>query len=204
MTFNNFHAFINGYPRDGFVGSIPLPRYVFLPNETQLLWANYFRTVIPNLSRAYSEVQRSDPIEFVGLPSLSTPLALPFYKNIFGKIMICILVHDSSLRYHEANGTLAATKIIIASHLFERTTGRRPQTLDELVPDFLPSVPLDPFDGQPFRYNPDKGVIYSVGTSLKDLGGLPFFPDTEPSESQLERIKDNPWKGDNAVFHIWE
>ncbi len=46
-----------------------------------------------------------------------------------------------------------------------------PSTLAALVPEYLPAVPVDPFDGQPLRYDPARGLIYSVGTDLKDNGG---------------------------------
>jgi hypothetical protein len=50
---------------------------------------------------------------------------------------------------------------------------RLPAKLADLVPTFLPSVPQDPFDGQPLRFKPlEKGyVIYSVGPDLTDDGG---------------------------------
>ena len=52
-------------------------------------------------------------------------------------------------------------------------TGRLPDTLDELVPAYIPSVLLDPFDGQPLRFQHlDKGyVVYSVGQDLTDNQG---------------------------------
>ena len=46
-----------------------------------------------------------------------------------------------------------------------------PESLSELVPEFLSQVPKDDFDGKPFRYLPDKKLIYSVGPDLKDDGG---------------------------------
>jgi hypothetical protein len=49
--------------------------------------------------------------------------------------------------------------------------GVLPDSLSELVPEFFPQVPLDDFDGRPFRYLPEKKIIYSVGPCLKDLGG---------------------------------
>jgi hypothetical protein len=62
---------------------------------------------------------------------------------------------------------LAIERYQIANH------DRVPSVLTDLVPAFLPSVPRDPFDGQPLRFKPlDKGyVIYSVGPDLKDDGG---------------------------------
>ncbi len=48
-----------------------------------------------------------------------------------------------------------------------------PENLNELVPQFLPTVLADPFDGQPLRYHRlAKGyVIYSVGQDGHDDGG---------------------------------
>ena len=46
-----------------------------------------------------------------------------------------------------------------------------PATLDALVPQYLDSVPFDPFDRKPIRYNADKKILYSVGLNKKDLGG---------------------------------
>jgi hypothetical protein len=48
-----------------------------------------------------------------------------------------------------------------------------PDSLDDLVPAFLPAVPIDPYDGKPLRYKKlEKGYcIYSIGPNLKDDGG---------------------------------
>ena len=48
-----------------------------------------------------------------------------------------------------------------------------PDSLAQLVPDFLPLVPPDPFDGQPLRYKKlARGyVVYSVGPDFTDDGG---------------------------------
>jgi hypothetical protein len=47
-----------------------------------------------------------------------------------------------------------------------------PSSLEELGPQYLKEVPLDPFDGQPIRYSPEKAIIYSVGDDLIDSGGI--------------------------------
>lgn len=66
-----------------------------------------------------------------------------------------------------------ATLVIIAITLFERREGRLPSTLDELVPAFLPRVPLDMFSGEPIRYRveSDSFVLWSVGNDYIDDGG---------------------------------
>jgi hypothetical protein len=48
-----------------------------------------------------------------------------------------------------------------------------PDSLIDLVPAFLPTVPVDPYDGKPLRYKKLKNgyLIYSIGPNLKDDGG---------------------------------
>ncbi|MND07355.1 hypothetical protein D3C83_292660 [compost metagenome] len=43
----------------------------------------------------------------------------------------------------------------------------------ELVPDYVPEIPTDPYDGQPMRYRSGENyfVFYSVGRGLADDGG---------------------------------
>jgi hypothetical protein len=51
--------------------------------------------------------------------------------------------------------------------------GALPETLQQLVPTWLPKIPTDIFDGQPLRYRRlDSGyVVYSVGPDRLDNGG---------------------------------
>lgn len=51
--------------------------------------------------------------------------------------------------------------------------GAYPNSLNELAPKILESVPADPFDGKPLRYRKfgEGYVLYSVGPDLKDDGG---------------------------------
>jgi hypothetical protein len=69
------------------------------------------------------------------------------------------------------NVNVAATQILLALKVYKTQHGALPKSLSELVPEFFPSVPLDDFDGKPFRYLPDKKIIFSVGPCLKDLSG---------------------------------
>jgi hypothetical protein len=61
----------------------------------------------------------------------------------------------------------------LAVERFRLARGELPEKLNELVPQFLPAVPLDPFDGQPLRYHRlEKGyLIYSIGSDGHDDGG---------------------------------
>jgi hypothetical protein len=61
----------------------------------------------------------------------------------------------------------------IALELYRREHGMYPQTLDVLVPEYLPSVPTDRITGDPTRYRTVNGkpVVYSVGFDRDDDGG---------------------------------
>jgi hypothetical protein len=61
----------------------------------------------------------------------------------------------------------------IACERYRLHHGRWPKMLTELQPAFLPSIPLDPFDGQPIRYRvlDDGVVVFSTG-KLTDYSGL--------------------------------
>lgn len=50
---------------------------------------------------------------------------------------------------------------------------RIPDTLEALVPDYLPAIPSDPLDGQPIRFSKlgPGYVVYSVGEDREDDGG---------------------------------
>ena len=66
---------------------------------------------------------------------------------------------------------LAATALAVER--FRIKTGYLPAALGELTPEFLDSVPVDPFDGAPLRYRVlSKGyVLYSVDADGRDDGG---------------------------------
>jgi len=66
-----------------------------------------------------------------------------------------------------ANGTARCrvTALAIALERYRRANGKPPATLDELAPQCIKQVPLDPYSGQSFTYQAtDAGyVVYSLG-----------------------------------------
>ena len=80
----------------------------------------------------------------------------------------------------EAQQGLARTAL--AMHLFRAQARRFPERLEELVPEHMERVPVDPFDGEPLRLRllPRGWRLYSVGPDRRDDGG-------EPSGSTRQR-----------------
>ncbi|HJT32299.1 MAG TPA: hypothetical protein VJ783_09675 [Pirellulales bacterium] len=64
-------------------------------------------------------------------------------------------------------------RVAVAIERFRLRHAKLPESLDALVPEFLPEVPLDPFDGQPLRYRVDEAAykVYSVGPDETDQDG---------------------------------
>lgn len=80
-----------------------------------------------------------------------------------GLLTTFCLLHDDShavraFELHSANvASFRTLRAAVAVELFRRKHGRLPEKLEELVPEFLQSVPVDPFDGKELRYR--KGDI---------------------------------------------
>jgi hypothetical protein len=74
----------------------------------------------------------------------------------------------------QAHGRCAVVAVAVERHRLRR--GSWPDSLAALVPDLLPAVPIDPFNGQPLYYRRTANgvVIYSVGTNGADDGGKLF------------------------------
>lgn len=64
-------------------------------------------------------------------------------------------------------------RVAVAIERFRLRHGDPPKTLDDLVPEFLSEVPLDPFDGKPLRYRVEGNEyrVYSVEADGVDQGG---------------------------------
>jgi len=143
-----------------------------LGNVTRRMWtANMFVTY-------------TDLITIGGLPSWERPAAVDrLCSEIDGKAAI-LHNFDRSMtlagqweyrRENRAIANLETTILALSALQYARKTGRCPESLTALIPEFIGSVLLDPFDGNPLRYRrTDTGfVVYSLGEDLDDDGGNP-------------------------------
>lgn len=105
--------------------------------------------------------------------------------------------YDKLVPVHHAHlSELGALRAGLAVALYRRQRRRLPESLEELVPSFLPELPRDSFNGfQPLRYAKlgKKFVVYGFGPDGKDDRGA--------TSVKLEGLADDPAKaiGDIVV-----
>ena len=162
--------------RDGFIGAV-MPKAWLLQNQA------YHSRVMDQVVDA---LQRSDPERGIGAKGSAWET-----ERIDGW-----LVDTTRQRYHpyrifthmllpalaqvhaKADRSLTTARLAMAVAALERhrlANGGYPKALADLVPRFLPTVPLDPMDGQPLRYrlNADGSfTLYGVGPNHADDNGV--------------------------------
>ena len=152
-----------------------LERYYQVPSgeeDTTALWLQAFRALeTPEFvadARALPIVGESEAE--VPLPGEPWPQVEAAEKLLdkYGRSLE--LLHEAA---HRGGTMTGATDAAIACERYRRKHGKLPQSLEEVVPEFLPQVPTDPFDGEPLRYvvADDGYLVYSVGPDATDHGG---------------------------------
>ena len=163
-------------PMDDWIGGSDTPFHLrflrFKPNKTKRLVASGIRTMIAGISKPFGEAK---------LPRVPQPFGVRYEVRIVlsdngeGLLTYHFLMGTLLRVYHvkcQENCAVEATRIQIALRCYQLEHGELPETLDELVPEYFESVPLDDFDGKPMKYSKEKRVVYAVGTDLTDNGGI--------------------------------
>lgn len=178
------------------VGEPPLPPgylparsgwLFFKPHATLRLFADSFRelkdeTLLSPLSRSNQFASRilslSSPASALGNPNSSGE---DYFSRRFQPYA------DLPDKVNLAKARHAIVMTLFALRRYVMKEFRVPQKLDELVPNYIASVPRDPFSNESLKYNPERGIIYSVGMNLKDDGGKPSpIPMSDPTEPTVE------------------
>jgi hypothetical protein len=144
---------------------------VFNATKTKMEYAQSARVVRDNFSKPFSEVPWSDLPVIETNVSIWTRLAS---GNAIGDILFEMIepaLKSVSSRKSREDVNVTATRLLLALKIYKMRHDKLPDSLSELTPEFFPQIPIDDFDGKPFRYLPDKKIIYSVGPDLKDSGG---------------------------------
>ncbi|MBI4583937.1 MAG: hypothetical protein HY717_07935 [Planctomycetes bacterium] len=171
------------------LGGYIVTRKPFLkPQETKRLLVEDMRQMIENGSKVAVErkaiefEKKYGPME--GYKSVKS------LNNGVGKIILGFLLPTlwhSVLEKDKAEFYMAALQAELALRCHRLARGRLPESLEALVPEYLPAVPLDPYDGKPLKYDPAKRILYAVGQDLMDSGGS-----SEPDPEKACWDRDEP------------
>lgn len=114
------------------------------------------------------------------LPAYSIPLLF------FPALEQCEMAAERLCQMRD--GTLTA----IALELYRRRHGDWPASLEQLVPKYLPELPMDRFTGKTLGYRLQDGrpVVYAVGFDLQDDGGR--APDEKDFHRQIFQKPQKP------------
>ncbi len=130
------------------------------------------------------------------MPPKPTPLR-PF--EMLSDLIVPSLSKAVKAEYRiSANRRLAAAALAIRLYQTDHG-GKRPAALADLVPAYLPAVPIDPFapGGLPLRYSESPTArLWSVGENGRDDGGS-----LAPAKSEGGRVRDE-WAAPDAVFPL--
>jgi len=127
--------------------------------------------------------QLEDRVKSVQSRAPLTNLLVPTYQHMF-------------LGVARAEGHRSVVIAGLATYRYALRHNRLPGTLDELVPEYLPFVPLDPFDGHAIRMKSTaegEVTVYSIGPDLQDDGGQPLERDQATSELKGDVIFTVRW-----------
>jgi hypothetical protein len=141
-------------------------RVFFLPDDLAA-YRRTMRELQEMAARPYSEAQQDwqtfDQSLRTNRRGLLTALLIPH----LGKCLAAAAEGDSARQL---------ARLALATTAYRSKSRAYPEKLDDLVPEYLERIPLDPFDGQPLRMKRgERGlVLYSVGRDQKDDGGAPW------------------------------
>ena len=154
----------------------------FKRNRTLNLFADAFSTLIHDTKNPLSEPNKS-PVDRSESENPSLLDSNRSGRQYFAKVMKAYL--DAPAKQAKSATDFNLVKTRFAIRRFNLDTGRLPETLAELSPNYLKGIPSDPFNGDTLRYSKVKKVVYSAGVNGIDEGGasgrLGFMNNDEPT-----------------------
>lgn len=153
---------------------------------------------VPHIKQVHAEVLRylTGTIEAARLPAEEQGDAIDLWQSTaelphgVNRILPSRMMMIRSLRQSDAE--LRCALVAAAVERFRREHGDWPDTLAELCPTTIASIPADPFGGAlRYRRLPDGVIVYSIGADLVDNGG------------KLDR-KNPRGLGTDIGFQLWD
>lgn len=144
---------------------LDLPRgaqWLYKPNQTARIHAEQIRALIAVIDQPHWKIKNAQPN--TASPFLFAKIPTP--DNAYGKAFVEMVpsVYASILKSRlRVQTTVSVSQAWIAATLFERIHGNLPDSLEQLVPEYFPTVPRDYFTGEAIRYSPAARTVWSAG-----------------------------------------
>jgi hypothetical protein len=173
--------------------------FFFKRNRTKRLLYESTSAFVQDVGKSYVES---------GLPRSRQAREGPLWLRILSGNIIGMWVHDTYVPILtegvlraaiQERVAVAGTQLLLAARAYRLERGVLPESLEDLVPGYLPGIPIDAFDGKPFRYSSEKGVIYSIGGDLVDDGG----DSSQRCPVRFDMLEWG-WRGDPSWRIEWE
>lgn len=162
--------------------------YAFQENRTLAALKEETERFVSNIDAPY-DIEYARKFKF-GRWTIPSPLELvnPLSRNWFGRKKIEDYGFGGTYcRFFVQQFFVRSQGAILACRRYRARRGRYPDRLEELVPEFLDAVPLDPFDGKPLRYNAEHHYIWTPGPELTFGGNVDFTPEGKPMWTSTRR-----------------
>jgi hypothetical protein len=101
-------------------------------------------------------------------------------------MMLLPAIQKTPLKSAQSQADIHLARVACALERYSLAENEYPERLEELVPRFLPEVPIDPVNGQPLHYRRSEDgryVLYSIGSDLDDDAGR-VAPAKRPSQAE--------------------
>jgi len=141
--------------------------FLYKPNQIRRIVAEFYRSLLQNVHKNYAEMQFIRP----------TPLSLKDFlltENLAAEMFLVeVLAGKERVLIFRAREdfSVGGTQLLMALRAYQIETCRLPLSLEELMPQYILALPLDPFDGELIRFSAEKRRLWSVGEGLIDFGG---------------------------------
>ena len=150
---------------------VPLIRpYAFHRNRSWTTYANLLDKMKERFRLGYDKAEW-EKLEEEARVACGATTGWRFGPNFAGKKEIEVTMpawQGIAISIAKSSFQHASAETVVAAARFKRKTGAYPKTLAELVPEFLPAVPEDPFaPGKELMYDATRGVIWTTGKDSK-------------------------------------
>ncbi len=142
-------------------GAASLVRLFLRPNETRRFYVDNARMGIRELELPMSQQTPYWKSEV----ELFYNDYVPRVGNIYGRRLAnsTAFPHGTpSKAYLRGQTVISALQTWLAARAYHRETGRIPETLEVLVPDYMDAIPHDHRNGWPIAYDPERAAIWSL------------------------------------------